>query len=75
MREEILTTVRANPKIDPHVAAWGWQVIADLFLVGLTAGALIFTALVILGRREDQYDFTARRLPLVGLISIGWRKR
>src|SRR6056297_3906006 len=71
MREEILTTVRANPKVDPHVATWGWQVIADLFLVGLTAGALIFTALVILGRREDQYGFTARRLPLVGLISIG----
>ncbi|MFP4207583.1 MAG: NrfD/PsrC family molybdoenzyme membrane anchor subunit [Wenzhouxiangella sp.] len=71
MREEILITVRDNYKIDPTVSAWGWQVIADLFLVGLTAGALIFTALVILGRQEEKFDFTARRLPLIGLISIG----
>ncbi|TVS10946.1 MAG: polysulfide reductase [Wenzhouxiangella sp.] len=71
MREEILITTRANPKIDPNVAAWGWQVIADLFLVGLTAGALIFTALVILGRKEETFGFTAKRLPLIGLISIG----
>ncbi len=71
MREEILITTRANPKIDPNVAAWGWQVIADLFLVGLTAGALIFTAMVILGRKEENFGFTAKRLPLIGLISIG----
>ncbi|MGY6554956.1 MAG: NrfD/PsrC family molybdoenzyme membrane anchor subunit [Wenzhouxiangella sp.] len=71
MREEILITVRSNPKIDPTVGIWGWHVIADLFLVGLTAGALIFTALVILNRKEEQFGFTANRLPLIGLISIG----
>lgn len=71
MREEILITVRDNYKIDPTVSAWGWQVIADLFLVGLTAGALIFAALVILRGKEDTFDFTARRLPLIGLVSIG----
>ena len=71
MREEILITVRDNYKIDPTVSAWGWQVIADLFLVGLTAGALIFTALVILNRKQEQFSFTANRLPLIGLVSIG----
>ncbi|NDY94630.1 NrfD/PsrC family molybdoenzyme membrane anchor subunit [Wenzhouxiangella limi] len=71
MREEILITVRDNYKIDPTVSVWGWQVIADLFLVGLTAGALIFAALVILRGKEETFDFTAKRLPLIGLISIG----
>lgn len=70
MREEILITTRANPKIDPTVEIWGWHVIADLFLVGLTAGVLIYVGLTILNRREAQFSFTAHRLPLIGLISI-----
>ena len=39
MLEEALVTARGNPKIDPSLGIWSWEVPMYLFLGGLTAGA------------------------------------
>ena len=73
MLEEILATARANPKVDPVVHIWGWEVATYLFLGGLTAGILFFAALMILLRRERETPFTVKKLPLLApiVLSIG----
>jgi protein NrfD len=40
MREEIITSGRLNPNIDPHLEIWHWHIPTYLFLGGLAAGIL-----------------------------------
>ena len=44
MREEIIISGRMNPNIDPHLHIWHWQIPLYLFLGGLAAGLLFFSA-------------------------------
>ncbi len=73
MREEVLASVLANPRVEPHLAIWGWQIATYLFLGGLSAGLLIFSGWVVATRRVGRAPFAANRAPLIGLIilSIG----
>lgn len=73
MMEEILVTARYNAKVDPSLAIWSWEVGVYLFLGGMTAGIMIFTALVHLLRKEQQLPFAAWQLPLWApiVLSIG----
>jgi formate-dependent nitrite reductase membrane component NrfD len=70
MTEEILASVKANPHIQPELSIWGSEITAYLFLNGLTAGAMILAASVILLRQEERAPFAAYRLPLVGAVAI-----
>lgn len=44
MHEEIIISGRNLPKIDPHLHVWHWPIALDLFMGGLAAGVLFFTA-------------------------------
>jgi formate-dependent nitrite reductase membrane component NrfD len=45
MREEIITSGRLNPNIDPYLQIWHWHIPLYLFLGGLAAGIMFFASL------------------------------
>lgn len=73
MTEELLVTARANPLIDPGLQIWTWEVAMYLFLGGLTAGIMIFAALMLLLNREREAPFATTGLALLApiVLSIG----
>ncbi len=73
MLEEVLATARSNPKIDPSLGIWSWEIPVYLFLGGLTAGIMFFAALMILMRKKDETPFVAQRYALWApiVLSIG----
>ena len=54
MTEELMVTARANELIDPSLAIWTWEVAMYLFLGGVTAGIIIFAAVVALLDKDEQ---------------------
>ncbi len=70
MREEVLASVLANPRVEPHLAIWGWQIATYLFLGGLAAGLLVFSGWAVSTRRVGRAPFAANRAPLIGLIIL-----
>jgi formate-dependent nitrite reductase membrane component NrfD len=70
MLEEVLITARANPKIDPVLGIWSWEIPVYLFLGGLTAGIMFFAALMILLKKEDEAPFAAKKLALWAPIAL-----
>lgn len=73
MIEEVLVTARSNPKIDPSLGIWSWEVPMYLFLGGLTAGIMCFAALIILLRKEDQAPWAANKMVIWApvLLTVG----
>ena len=73
MREEIITSGRMNPNVDPHLEIWHWQIPLYLFLGGLAAGILFFAALYVILGKEDKYAGAVRRAPIIVpfLLMIG----
>jgi len=73
MLEEVLVTARANPKVDPTLGIWSWEVPVYLFLGGVTAGILVFASLMILLRKDDHFSFASKRLVLWApiVLSVG----
>jgi len=73
MIEEILITARSNPKVDPSLGIWSWEIPMYLFLGGLTAGIMCFAALIILLRKEDQAPWAARKMVIWApvLLTVG----
>lgn len=65
MREEVIVSGRMNPNIDPHLHIWHWQVPLYLFLGGLAAGLLFFTALFVLQGKEDKYPTATKLATLI----------
>lgn len=65
MREEIITSGRMNPHIDPHLEIWHWHIPLYLFLGGLAAGILFFAALFVVLGKEDKYKGAIRRAPII----------
>lgn len=73
MLEEVLVTARYNAKVDPSLDIWTWEVGVYLFLGGLTAGIMIFSAAVHLLKKQQRLHFAACQLPLWApvVLSIG----
>ena len=73
MLEEILVSVRSNPHIDPVMEVWGWEISVYLFLGGLTAGIMFFSALMLLLNKDEEAPFTVNGLALLGpvVLSLG----
>jgi formate-dependent nitrite reductase membrane component NrfD len=65
MREEIITSGRLNPNIDPHLEIWHWHIPLYLFLGGLAAGILFFASLYVVLGKENQFRGAVRRAPVV----------
>ena len=68
MLEELLVTVRSNPKIDPSLGIWSWEIPAYLFMGGLTAGIMLFASLMVLLARDEEFPFVARKLPRKSVV-------
>jgi len=73
MIEEVLVTARYNAHVDPSLEIWTWEVAVYLFLGGLTAGIMIFSAVVHLLKKQRTLHFAACQLPLWApiVLSIG----
>jgi len=65
MREEIITSGRLNPYIDPHLEIWHWHIPLYLFLGGLAAGIMFFASLYTILGKENKYRGAVRRAPIV----------
>lgn len=71
MIEEIITSGRMNPEIDPVLHAWGWEIPLYLFLGGIAAGILIFSAYFTLRGRQDELPVAVKWMPLAVPVLIG----
>ena len=70
MREELLVTARGNELIDPSLHIWTWEVAMYLFLGGLTAGVMVFAALMTVMNKDDEAPFASKRLALLAPIVL-----
>ena len=70
MVEEILVTARFNPKIDPSLAIWSWEIPVYLFLGGLTAGIMGFAAYAVLANKDRELPFAHNRIALWAPIAL-----
>jgi len=71
MIEEIITSGRHNPEIDPTLHIWGWEIPLYLFIGGLVAGILFFSAILTIIGKENKYITAVKWLPLSTPILIG----
>ncbi len=65
MREEIITSGRMNPHIDPHLAIWHWHIPLYLFLGGLAAGIMFFASLYTILGKENKFRGAVKRAPII----------
>lgn len=70
MLEQLLVTPRFNPKVDPSLGIWTWEISVYLFFGGLTAGIIVFAALALLKQKEGQRSFSADSLALWAPIAL-----
>ena len=70
MTEELLVTARANELIDPSLHIWTWEVAMYLFLGGLTAGVMVFAAVMALLRKDEEAPFASKQLALLAPIIL-----
>jgi protein NrfD len=73
MQEELLVTARDNALIDPSLHIWTWEVAMYLFMGGLTAGVMVFAAVMTLLNKDDEAPFASTRLAVLApvLLSLG----
>ncbi len=71
MIEEIITSGRMNPEIDPILHVWGWEIPFYLFLGGISAGLLIFSAWFTVRGKADRYPTAVKITPLAVPVLIG----
>ncbi len=70
MLEEILVTARSNPHVDPVMDVWGWEISVYLFMGGLSAGIMFFSALMLLMKKDRETPFAVNGLALLGLVVL-----
>jgi formate-dependent nitrite reductase membrane component NrfD len=70
MSEELLVTARSNELIDPSLHIWTWEVAMYLFMGGLTAGIMLFAALMIVRNKNQMAPFATSRLALLAPIAL-----
>ncbi len=70
MREELITSSRMNPHIDPVLHIWEWQIPLYLFLGGLAAGLLFFAAFYIITGKSEQNSTAVKVAPIIAPIAI-----
>ncbi len=70
MLEELLVTPRFNPKVDPSLGIWTWEISVYLFFGGLTAGIIVFAALALLKQKKGKRSFSADSLALWAPIAL-----
>lgn len=64
-KEEIFISGRNIPHIDPHLTLWEFPISLYLFLGGLSAGILLFSAILHLIDKENEFPGAAKRAPII----------
>jgi len=70
MSEEIFVSGRNIPNIDPVLHIWHWQIPVYLFLGGLAAGLMFFSAFNYLRGRDNKYEVTVKWAPFIVPIAL-----
>lgn len=70
MREELIVSGRMNPRVDPYLHAWGWEIAFYLFVGGLAAGLLFFAALYTIQGKEDKYPTAVKIAPFIAPLLL-----
>ena len=73
MQEINITSGRMNPGVDPLLHAWGWEIPLYLFLGGVVAGILFFSAIYYLRGKAEEYKAAVKIAPLFvpPLLALG----
>lgn len=70
MQEELFTSGRHIPNIDPSLQIWHWPISVYLFLGGLAAGILFFAALFYILGKEKEYPTAVKYAVIVSPIAL-----
>jgi formate-dependent nitrite reductase membrane component NrfD len=73
MEEELIISGRMNPRVDPVLNIWHWEIPFYLFVGGIAAGILFFASFYYLQGKEKEFPATVKWAPLVvpGLLVLG----
>ncbi len=71
MRELTITSGRNMHLIDPQLTIWGWEIPVYLFLGGLVAGILFFSAFYFIRGKAEEMRTVVRVTPLFVPILLG----
>ena len=70
MQEELFTSGRNLPHIDPSLEIWHWPISIYLFLGGLAAGLLFFAGLITVLGKEKDYPAAVKYASIVSPIAL-----
>ena len=70
MDEELIISGKNNPLINPALEIWEWQISVYLFLGGLAAGLLFFSAVMYLSGKKDDYPVAVKDAAIIAPIMI-----
>lgn len=70
MQEELFTSGRHIPNIDPYLQIWHWPISVYLFLGGLSAGILFFAALFYIMGKEKEYPTAIKVATVIPPIAL-----
>jgi len=70
MQEELFTSGRNIPHIDPSLEIWHWPISLYLFLGGLAAGLLFFAALFTLLGKDKEYPTAVKYASVIPPIAL-----
>ena len=70
MEEEIIVSGRMNPRVDPYLHIWGWEIAFYLFVGGLAAGILFFASYYYLNGKEKDYPAAVKWAPMIAPILL-----
>ena len=70
MQEELFTSGRNIPNIDPSLEIWHWPISLYLFLGGLAAGILFFIGVVTVLGKEKEYPATVKYASIVPPLAL-----
>jgi len=71
MEEISFTSGRNMPHIDPYLSIWGWEISLYLFLGGLVAGILFFSAFFYIRGKSEELPTIVKVAPLFAPIFLG----
>ncbi|MFQ5709843.1 MAG: NrfD/PsrC family molybdoenzyme membrane anchor subunit [bacterium] len=73
MHEITITSGRSMQHIDPHLSIWGWEIPVYLYLGGLVAGILFFSAFYFIRGKSQALPTIVKVTPLFApiLLAIG----
>jgi formate-dependent nitrite reductase membrane component NrfD len=70
MQEELFTSGRNLPHIDPSLEIWHWPISLYLFLGGLAAGLLFFAGLITVLGKEKDYPAAVKYASIISPIAL-----